>query len=298
MNGRFVVAALVLLAAAPTSASSALSAAQWPTGNPSCPCINPWDRGLQPNSHAGFVQSSTPCNITRAGDSHCFSDLYGVDACAYHDNMHTPECTRAETPAEWCTAMWCWVDPDKCDLRPHQPSEWFKNATYPSVTVADAFGSGEWHLPPTGLSYSYETCGYINRFGGRGMAPISVLRRQINLRPDKRLRIVFPSESVPYLVDPHIQVALETNGTGGRDDRYPPNTGVQGSVRPLLSILRAHPYLHPSLPSSLSSSCPPPALLLPSLPARPEVPRIGPVLRRTILEAFRSSSTICSPPTG
>ena len=222
--------AITLLLVTPTLAAhdAVMSDAEWHTGNPSCPCIDPWRRNLQPNGNAGFANAAIPCNLTRSSDSHCFSARYGSDVCSWHDHSESPDCNVAN-PAAWCLAKWCWIDPYDCS-RPNHVTNWFPNVTYDVYDSgsgedgSDVIGNGrrlrssyEAIIPAQAdrLTYSYETCGYVNNFGTRGTSQRVALREAARLRPGGELRITIPpADNPPYVVS-HEAYPAEIPSSGG-----------------------------------------------------------------------------------
>ena len=169
----------MLLTIALATASELPPPAHWPNGNDACPCIDPF--GADNSSSALALGANTPntstasCHIARSDNGMCYSDVYGSHGCQRYDWDATPECAEQadrERPA-WCAAQWCYIDTKNC-MRNNGLSHYFNDATWNGAA----------------LSYSYETCGYVDNF-----ALLSRIRSVAAAQPQGKLRIGFPSDS-------------------------------------------------------------------------------------------------------
>ena len=147
--------------------------AQVPAGDPGsteCTCINPFTNTSQ--------FSDVNCALTRTNDGSnaCFSINYGSQGCRSYDAVPegadasgTTECTPRldHTPPAWCSASWCWVDPNRC-TRPKDTTAFFRGTAW------------------SGLTFSYETCGNVNEFSDTG---------RTSYLQGLNLRVSFPGNS-------------------------------------------------------------------------------------------------------
>ena len=93
------------------------------TGAEDCPCID------------SFFPPGTICN-----ENGCYGEDYGASACALHDVLAEDPLCIGDSPPDYCSEEWCYVDVNQCKLS----SE--------AVFASD--------IAPTsaGLHYSYSTC--------------------------------------------------------------------------------------------------------------------------------------------
>jgi len=86
-----------------------------------------------------------------AGNDYLYPPRYGLSVCKEHDFATPPFCNSTGTDTEgapvdplanprWCSQMWCYVDPNKCNVQ---------------STRSDYFS-------PARISYSYAACGEAN----------------------------------------------------------------------------------------------------------------------------------------
>ena len=158
--------------------------AHWPTGTDACPCIDPWAQGQLELSPEHAPRDRRQCNITRS-DGVCFPASYGSTGCAAYDDAFTPECVRmGSLRPKWCQALWCWVDPENCQ-RSHMKSNFFPGVKFKAQSACHQ----------DGLSLSYETCGYVNRFSTSEALAFADMRAFAAKSLGGKLRIGFPSDS-------------------------------------------------------------------------------------------------------
>ena len=204
---------------------SASGTATWPTGRADCPCIDPWSRDLVLNSHAPPSGSDAECAIRRSADLVCYDSSYGSSSCAEHDATPTPECARLEgsdKPA-WCSHLWCWVDSQHC-LAPHTPS----SAFFPNATISSTSSEGlPIRLP---LAYSYETCGYLNKYVSAA-SQVDVIRQLATTRPSGKIRVSFPGDSASSYTVVGIRPYPDGAGSLAGQQKVPVGQGVGGSNR-------------------------------------------------------------------
>ena len=169
----------------------------WPTGNEECPCIHPFTdmppsgSGMDLGSHRP-PYSAPSCNWTRQ-DGICFPASYGSGNCLQHDLQPntSPECrTVAALRPGWCDTLWCYVDPANCN-RPNQPTGYFADAT--------------WNGEP--LSYSYETCGYVDTYA---TSQVQTILAHAAKQANGKLRVAFPNADI-YSV----KLLTTSDGVGG-----------------------------------------------------------------------------------
>ena len=174
--------------------------AYWPSGTDVCPCIDPWTRHLELNGHEPAAVTAG-CDLVRSGDGHCFAAAYGSAGCAAYDETASPECSvRVSSKPEWCSMMWCFVDPADC-VRGSGEGVYFPNAT--------------WRRPDnstTPLSYSYQTCGYVDYFTYGQESYSAQLRAVAAANPGGKLRIGFPGDDPSQYT---IVTTAPSEGIGG-----------------------------------------------------------------------------------
>ncbi len=230
---------LVLL----TLASDTPPTMHWPTGNPSCPCIDAFGSSeLNKGTHAPLSGARAECDIQRDGDRLCYSASYGSAGCDRYDWYSTPECSRvAESDrADYCASAWCWVDAENCDRPFGGPSFYFPNATWRGDV----------------MRFSYETCGYLDRFqGSTGEVRSSRLYILLAAHDGPRHCIDCPSPCMQVdLIMTYIRERRPY--TGGLRVAFPGDSlsgwtlvGLTASEPPLLTL----PYSLPSSPSLMAS---------------------------------------------
>ena len=101
-------------------------------GEVGCPCLPSLDLSRFQN---GGV-------LTTAADSSMTLPLEYGQGCSEHDHVDQ-RCSGACSP-NWCSQRWCWVDPSNCAAGDVEGSSYF----------------------PGAATYSYATCGSIDRFSG------------------------------------------------------------------------------------------------------------------------------------
>ena len=110
-----------------------------------CPCIDPWHTipDNQPSGPANTLHNSS-CLLNEYGT--CSPADYGSSVCRAWDYERWGGACSPNTlgQPEYCRTPFCYVDPAHC-TRPYRTSSLFSNEN----------GS---------LSFSYETCGYINHY--------------------------------------------------------------------------------------------------------------------------------------
>jgi len=80
---------------------------------------------------------------TGSGAEHVYPPDYGFVSCERWDEGLAPSCDSASPPS-WCADEWCYIDKAACTGAVYMDSHYF---------------------PAAGLSFSYSTCGTVNRFG-------------------------------------------------------------------------------------------------------------------------------------
>ncbi len=114
--------------------------------SPECPCVNPWEDLPIDVGGACADDPARSRAVLVEGESVCVADDYGADECRAWDS-DIPQCQR-NSPPEWCSNAWCYVNSSNC-LRPnHEASS----------------------VPDVAVTYSYETCGNVDSYidyGGR-----------------------------------------------------------------------------------------------------------------------------------
>jgi hypothetical protein len=145
------------------------------SGSPACPCIDPW-----PSPSAGGTCRSLRINREHDFGVTNFSEVcvpmnYGARVCTAWDNaswnsacLGSDGSVRDSGAPEWCTAAWCYVDPDDCE-RPMDPAD-----------IAGSDGSG------LRLHYSYETCGNLNTYSDE---------RHYRYLRGRHIRVSYPGDS-------------------------------------------------------------------------------------------------------
>jgi hypothetical protein len=154
-------------------------------GSLACECVDPWP--ISGGASASSVQQQQQqCRNATLGFNHvggprtqgaelCLPLEYGRSWCAPWDANVLGECVDQDGGIleggrpDWCSAMWCYVNASSCQ-RAHHPSDF-------------TFHDGD---APTGLAYSYETCGNLDTY--TAAAHYQTLR-------GKHLRVSFPGDS-------------------------------------------------------------------------------------------------------
>ena len=146
-------ALVVMLAGWPNSATAQDVWDQALQGSPACACIDPWvgywddgqnrDITLERDTATGSAATTVSLQPGYGGGS-CQQWDIALENMCIDSNGHPP---AAGQPA-WCESKWCYVNATTCE-RPHRLSalDW---QSYP--------------VPPTGLTYSYETCGNVDTY--------------------------------------------------------------------------------------------------------------------------------------
>jgi hypothetical protein len=161
--------------------------------NVSCPCLTTAAWAL-----VGGGNNSEPCNRVHwpgeVGEALCYNSSYGLGGCSAHDAGLAPRCEGASPPS-FCTAEWCFVDPDKCRTSGVR----FRGARYLLDGAGDAF-------------YSYETCG-----GDSSAWDDQVLTalNGVTLRAGVPLAYLYPDH---YVVD---KAGAHVNGVDSYQDLAP-----------------------------------------------------------------------------
>eukprot|EP00466_Bigelowiella_natans_P013241 jgi/Bigna1/88559/estExt_fgenesh1_pg.C_340005 len=140
-------------------------------GTSSCPCINPWPTAI------GITRryNATANECVLAQDGECYPISFGAQGCKPYDNGTAAACLPNTNPLpEWCRVPWCYVNKTTCDRFPT------KSMSFPTATH---IVNGSYQA----LYYSYETCGYSNKFG------LGLHERSLRALP--RLRVSFPADS-------------------------------------------------------------------------------------------------------
>ena len=135
-----------------------------------CPCIDPWENYTNPDGDDECLTNRDSNGIVQSPP--CYNrSTYGVDKCGLWDKGLGP-CSQAE-PDTYCVSAFCYVDTNNCQ-RPYNIER--------GSLLARSLGyiSG----PTDHLAYSYETCGYLDRF--------STNQQAANELAGRTLRVSFP----------------------------------------------------------------------------------------------------------
>mmetsp|Transcript_2887 Transcript_2887/g.8347 ORF Transcript_2887/g.8347 Transcript_2887/m.8347 type:complete len:572 (+) Transcript_2887:167-1882(+) len=108
----------------------------------SCPCLSASATRALLSEH--YVDDDGDLKYER----YTYPIDYGADSCKTHDTALPPYCAKSGGDArsnrpEWCSDVWCWVDPDVCDS---------------AVVTRSAY------FPKSDLYFSYQACGAANTF--------------------------------------------------------------------------------------------------------------------------------------
>mmetsp|Transcript_23525 Transcript_23525/g.44854 ORF Transcript_23525/g.44854 Transcript_23525/m.44854 type:complete len:743 (-) Transcript_23525:466-2694(-) len=134
------------------------------TPDPSCPCLSDVHDFLRANAPDLFLWSVQPGQCEGLADltGHCLPSDYAQGRCAAWDDAsavgdpllvssacQVPSQGNATVPA-WCSAQFCYVDRNLCRTRTSGPSTYtYRGQALPSSA---------------GLGYSYQTCGFHDRY--------------------------------------------------------------------------------------------------------------------------------------
>mmetsp|Transcript_25808 Transcript_25808/g.48810 ORF Transcript_25808/g.48810 Transcript_25808/m.48810 type:complete len:740 (-) Transcript_25808:148-2367(-) len=134
------------------------------TPDPSCPCLSDVHDFLRANAPDLFLWSVQPGQCEGLADltGHCLPSDYAQGRCAAWDDAsavgdpllvssacQVPSQGNATVPA-WCSAQFCYVDRNLCRTRTSGPIAY----TYRGQVVPSS----------AGLGYSYQTCGFHDRY--------------------------------------------------------------------------------------------------------------------------------------
>ena len=108
---------------------------------------------MYPPSVRDKITDEGEISFLLAGNDYLYPPRYGLSVCKEHDFATPPFCNSTGTDTEgapvdplanprWCSQMWCYVDPNKCNVQ---------------STRSDYFS-------PARISYSYAACGEANLF--------------------------------------------------------------------------------------------------------------------------------------
>jgi hypothetical protein len=113
------------------SSSNATFNSSGPLGNGSTPRSLGTTEQLSLNNHTPPANASANCTMVRSSDGACFPAFFGSSGCVAYDDHVAPECSnvRGASRPNWCTKMWCYVDPRRC-LRRHRTSVLFPSAMF------------------------------------------------------------------------------------------------------------------------------------------------------------------------
>ena len=136
-----------------------------------CPCLNPWVNYTNPNGDDDCLVNMFDASL---GTPECYDrNTYGVDRCGLWDKGLGPACAK-DGPDDYCISAFCYVDRRNCA----RPSNLEENSL---LARSLQFIS---HPDKQYLAYSYETCGYLDRF--------STNQQAANDLAGKTLRVSFP----------------------------------------------------------------------------------------------------------
>ena len=122
-----------------------------------CECISDLTHllGILNASDTAFLtdpfSSSNPCDgaMSEANGVECIlSEEYGLGECKEHDLGELSSCKNTLNLPPYCTREWCFVDPNNCSTRPHEPSKFKFNG----IPMTEA------------VSYSYQTCNEVDKW--------------------------------------------------------------------------------------------------------------------------------------
>ena len=136
-----------------------------------CPCINPWENYTNPDGDDDCVANRLSDGTTLSPT--CYNrSSYGVDRCGLWDKGLGSVCAQANPPT-YCISAFCYVDTNNCK----RPSN-VERGSLLDRALGDISG------PTDHLAYSYETCGYLDRF--------STNQQAANELAGRTLRVSFP----------------------------------------------------------------------------------------------------------
>ena len=146
-------------------------------GASTCPCVDPYPYLYEVQRQNNGTLNE--CVFAKSGS--CMPISYGSRGCQPYENTTDPQCADPsgvpyENRPPWCPMSWCYVDASNCNRKPAE------TAVFP-----DAYYQPGPESTKQTLHYSYETCGFSNKF--------AVEPHEKYLRKLPKLRVSFPGDS-------------------------------------------------------------------------------------------------------
>uniref|UniRef100_A0A7S3Z448 Ionotropic glutamate receptor C-terminal domain-containing protein n=2 Tax=Lotharella globosa TaxID=91324 RepID=A0A7S3Z448_9EUKA len=146
-------------------------------GAASCPCVDPYPylTGIERRNNG----TASECVVSESGS--CIPTSYGSRGCQPYDNTTSSKCANpsgipyVDRPP-WCPMSWCYVDVQNCNRKPAE-----------SAVFPNAYHQPGQNSTKQRLHYSYETCGFSNKFA---IEPHEQFLRNLPV-----LRVSFPGDS-------------------------------------------------------------------------------------------------------